>query len=152
MNQLSPETRAATPGLIDTLQAGFDTVNRNLWVLVLPIAIDVLFWLGPQLTLGSLLDWLGQTDSASAAGGLLASALGSQTAAAVPTIPSYYNLFWLLSLPLIGIPSFKAGDPGMGPLVPGGSVVGGAFVLLVLTLAGLSVAALCYGLLAQAVP
>ncbi|HEY3118867.1 MAG TPA: hypothetical protein VGK54_19160 [Chloroflexota bacterium] len=152
MNQVRPESRAiAPPGLIDTLQAGFDTVNRNLWVLALPIAIDVFFWLGPQLTLGSVADWLGQTGPSSFTGGLLARTLGSQAAAAVPTIPSYYNLFWLLSLPLIGIPSFKAGDPGTGPTVPVDSAFGGAFVLLILTLAGLSVAALFYGLLAQAV-
>ncbi len=152
MNQVTPETRAAAPpGLIDTLQAGFDTVNHNLWVLVLPIAIDLFFWLGPQLTLGSLADWVGQTGSESVSRGLLAQVFGSQAAAAVPTIPSYYNLFWLLSLPLIGIPSFKAGDPGMGPMVQVASVIEGTFVLLVLTLAGLSVAALFYGLLAQAV-
>src|SRR2546422_9788340 len=98
MNQVRPETRAATPpGLIDTLQAGFDTVNRNLWLLALPIAIDVFFWLGPQLTLGSLAEWLGQAGSTDAANGLLTGAFAGQAAGVIPSFPSYYNLFWLLS-------------------------------------------------------
>src|SRR6266508_3738532 len=58
-----PDTRA-TPlpqGLIETIQAGFNTLNRNLWLLLLPLALDLALWLGPQLTPGGLGEtWLHQ--------------------------------------------------------------------------------------------
>ncbi|MBI2864071.1 MAG: hypothetical protein HYX94_05865 [Chloroflexi bacterium] len=37
-------------GIIDTLSAGFSTVNRRLWVLAIPIVLDLFLWLGPKLT------------------------------------------------------------------------------------------------------
>ena len=38
------------PGIIDTLSAGFQTVNRHLYLLLVPILLDLFYWLGPRLT------------------------------------------------------------------------------------------------------
>jgi len=40
----------AVPGVIDTLSAGFNQVNRILWITGLPILIDVFLWLAPRLS------------------------------------------------------------------------------------------------------
>jgi hypothetical protein len=41
-------------GVIDTLTAGYETVNRRLWILLIPVALDLLFWFGPKLSVGWL--------------------------------------------------------------------------------------------------
>ena len=38
-------------GVIDTLSAGYAAVNRRLWLLGIPIALDLVFWAGPRLGL-----------------------------------------------------------------------------------------------------
>lgn len=44
-----------TPNLIDTISAGYAALNRRLWVLLLPIALDVFLWFGPRFSLEPLL-------------------------------------------------------------------------------------------------
>jgi hypothetical protein len=45
-------------GIIDTLSEGFTSLNRHLWVLLLPIAVDVLLAFGPGLTGAAVVDQL----------------------------------------------------------------------------------------------
>lgn len=42
------------PGVIDTLQAGFNTVARRAWTLAIPVALDIYLWLGPRLSIAGL--------------------------------------------------------------------------------------------------
>lgn len=37
-------------GIIETLSAGFATVNRQLALLLIPLGVDVILWLGPRLS------------------------------------------------------------------------------------------------------
>lgn len=46
------------PSLVDTLNGGFQAVHRCLWVLLIPLALDLLYWLGPRLSFQSLWDQL----------------------------------------------------------------------------------------------
>ena len=51
MRPARPTRPAATnslPGIIDTLTGGFDHVNRVLWIILIPIALDLFLWLTPQ--------------------------------------------------------------------------------------------------------
>ena len=43
-------------GIIDTLSAGFATVNKRLWLLLLPILVDVIFVFGPGISVEPVLD------------------------------------------------------------------------------------------------
>lgn len=36
-------------GIIDTLSAGFGTINRRLWLIAIPLVLDLALWLGPQI-------------------------------------------------------------------------------------------------------
>jgi hypothetical protein len=40
--------------VIETLSAGYTAVNRQLWVLMLPILLDVFLWLGPHVSYSPL--------------------------------------------------------------------------------------------------
>jgi hypothetical protein len=49
--------RAARPnGVVETLSAGYAAINRQLWVLLVPILVDVFLWLGPHVSYSPLLD------------------------------------------------------------------------------------------------
>ena len=43
------ETLPPPPGVIGSLRAGFDAIASNLTVILLPLALDLLLWLGPRL-------------------------------------------------------------------------------------------------------
>jgi hypothetical protein len=43
------------PSLIDVVSEGFAAVNRRIWVLVLPVALDLFLWLGPRIGIAPLL-------------------------------------------------------------------------------------------------
>jgi len=41
-------------GIIDTLSVGFDRTARRLWLILLPVLLDIAIWLGPRLSLSAL--------------------------------------------------------------------------------------------------
>ena len=41
-------------GIIDSLSFGFQLIARRPWLLVLPVLLDLLLWLGPRITVGPL--------------------------------------------------------------------------------------------------
>ncbi len=41
-------------GMIDTLSAGFDRTAKRLWLILLPVLLDIGIWVGPKLSLGRL--------------------------------------------------------------------------------------------------
>ncbi len=43
------ETLPPPPGVIGSLRAGFDAIASNLTVILVPLALDLLLWLGPRL-------------------------------------------------------------------------------------------------------
>src|SRR5205823_2202716 len=47
--------REAPPtGVIETLSAGYAALNRQLWVLLLPVLLNVFLWLGPHVSYSAL--------------------------------------------------------------------------------------------------
>jgi hypothetical protein len=53
-NPLAARRQAQPTGVIETLSAGYTAVNRQLWVLLLPILLDVFLWLGPHVSFSPL--------------------------------------------------------------------------------------------------
>jgi hypothetical protein len=51
---LAARRQAQPTGVIETLSAGFTAVNHHLWVLLLPIVLDVFLWLGPHVSYSPL--------------------------------------------------------------------------------------------------
>src|ERR687883_1725823 len=56
MHQPLSARRQAPKGVIDTLSAGYVALNRQLWVLLVPILVDLLLWLGPHVSYSPLVD------------------------------------------------------------------------------------------------
>ncbi len=46
------------PSLVDTLGAGFRALNRSLPALLIPLALDLWYWLGPRISVRPLVDRL----------------------------------------------------------------------------------------------
>ncbi|MHB1134945.1 MAG: hypothetical protein ACYC4L_21450 [Chloroflexota bacterium] len=144
------------PGVIDSLNAGFAAINRRLWIVLLPIAVDILIWRGPHLT---ALPLLRRLLDAYQAEGLAADALlpGAATMAEVrqtlePAVDGF-NLLSLLVLNFVAnLPSFNAGTRGQGPLVVDIASEGAfAGAVLLLELAGLALGCFYLALIAQQV-
>lgn len=144
-------------GVWATVAAGFDLVSSHWWLLVLPFLLDLFYWLGPRLSLAPLLTNLvaamqgGMSSQAPAESVTMLESMGEQILALAPQT----NLFTVLSVPFLGVPGLMAGlvAPAETPLSPAvidlesGLVVAGLFLLL--SAAGLCLAALYYGLIAR---
>lgn len=46
------------PSLVDTLGTGFRALNRALPALLVPLVLDLWYWLGPRMSIHPLVDWL----------------------------------------------------------------------------------------------
>ncbi len=108
-------------GVIDTLSAGYAAVNRRLWLLSIPIALDLVFWAGPRIGLDRFTTTItlplaapGQAESAQA-------------------MPASFNPLMLLA---IHVPTFlgRALTVGEAEAVTAGAAGPGAAVLLALVL------------------
>ena len=93
-------------GVIDSLQGGFNLVNRHPWLLVLPVLLDLLLWRGPRLSLAPLL--VRVQDLIFNQPDLPAEFAESATLASESfhTFGSNFNLLSLLTGAVIGFPSF----------------------------------------------
>lgn len=49
------ESLPPPPGVIGSLRAGFDAVASHVWLIIVPLALDVVLWLGPRLSVDGLL-------------------------------------------------------------------------------------------------
>jgi hypothetical protein len=54
--QKTEKTARKLLGVIDALSGGFELVLRHPWVLLIPIALDLFLWLGPQINAKPLFD------------------------------------------------------------------------------------------------
>lgn len=43
------------PGIVETLSAGFEQVNKIIWIMLLPIAMDFFLWKGPLLSVAPVI-------------------------------------------------------------------------------------------------
>jgi hypothetical protein len=54
MNRQNLEEFPPPPGVMGPLKAGFDTVSSHVWLILLPLVLDVFLWLGPRLSVDRL--------------------------------------------------------------------------------------------------
>src|SRR5512141_927714 len=57
------------PGIIGSLRAGFDTIASHVALILMPLGLDLLLWLGPRLSMARIMQPFMKYMSASAAGG-----------------------------------------------------------------------------------
>ena len=119
-------------GVIEALTAGFELVARRPWAILLPIAVNLLTWLGPRFSVGPLIQ---QVADAIRAG------VGSQTGqyadaalAAARNLAQWGAQFNLFELLTVGLPVLAVRMPGqqVWPLDNWAWAAGLAVALLVL--------------------
>ncbi len=66
------------PGIFETIQSGYDTLNARPYLIAVPLALDLVLWLGPRFTSPALFAWLARWPSQRADGADLAAALSKQ--------------------------------------------------------------------------
>ena len=69
--QATPQALPPPPGIIGSLRAGFDVIAGNIAVILMPLGLDLLLWLGPRLSLNEIVQpFLAQAASLAAGSGL----------------------------------------------------------------------------------
>lgn len=63
------------PGVFETIQAGYDTLNARPYLIAVPLALDLVLWLGPRFTSPALFGWLAHWPAQSTDGADLAAEL-----------------------------------------------------------------------------
>ena len=147
-------------GVIQSLSSGFDLVTRHPELMLLPILLDLFLWLGPRLSafplFVTLIDAMGSPD--------MVQTLGPASAPQAEALRNLldqagraFNLFWWLSPTLLGVPGLMVGVPV--PQAPSGlpqvwAISNGLVyfaLFLGLSIAGLALSAVYWGLLASRV-
>src|SRR5262245_39887083 len=54
MNMEKLEKLPPPPGIIGSLRAGFDVVSGHVWLILVPILLDLVLWLGPRVSPGNV--------------------------------------------------------------------------------------------------
>jgi len=145
------------PSLIKALMAGFDAITNHLGLILFPIALDLLLWFGPHLSvmnlLRSYLDQVSMTPEASTPE--VANMLSSGRELWLALVERF-NLLGVLRTYPVGIPSLMVSRapeavPGGAPLVWQVPSFGAVILSwLVLTLVGLVIGTLYFAVVSQA--
>lgn len=157
MRPVTSVSKNTAPGVIETLSGGFDQVNRVLWIVALPILMDLFLWLGPQLSAAPVFAQIGRWYSrmvetyANVAGGADASTLeqARQVVAGFQASAGHFNLLSLLVINVASVPSVL---PTSGEGAPAfqietlGALIG---VVLATQVLGILLGCLYLGVLAQ---
>jgi hypothetical protein len=150
---MEAQTEAKPLGIIDCLSAGFGAVAQKPGLLLIPLLLDLFLWLGPRLSIASLVPQLAARLRTIAGGtaGNSADLFQQNTT----EILGSFNLFSALSTWPLGVPSLLAGnDPGTSPLKSPATIQLQGFDellawLLALTLGGLLLGSLYLGRIAR---
>ncbi|MBM3190358.1 MAG: hypothetical protein FJZ90_16775 [Chloroflexi bacterium] len=103
--------------VIDTLSAGFNATARKLWLLVIPVVLDVFLWLGPKLSIAPIIDRTitilreGLQVAAPSGGDATARETFEATMEMLRETLGRTNLFALLAWGRLGMPSVASTSP-----------------------------------------
>jgi hypothetical protein len=148
MQPLSREKQQQQPGVIASLMAGFDLVTRHLWLILLPLILDVLYWLGPRLSIENLAQRSAEV--------LRLEQSFIEMSEQLVQISTQVNLFTAISVPLIGVPALMNGPiPEETPIASSVYQVDGPYewilIFLGLSLVGLFLAAFNLSLISKTI-
>lgn len=147
----------APPNVLGALRRGFDVIASQVGLLLFPLGLDLLIWLGPRLRVQTLmtqfLAWLADSTDVSMADML---GLPADSGLSLSIILERLNLMAVLRTYPVGIPSLMAGGlPLEGPMgqpqgwdVP--SVFVGFLLWMLLALLGLAMGTFYFQVVGQA--
>ena len=144
--------------IIDALTSGFNTVARRLWLILIPVTLDVFVWLGPKMSIARLVRRLEPLLTPQASMNLSKADIYNLAMSrnALIEMGENFNLFSLLSNTFLGVPNFMAVSPlGLSASQPSLGEVANGWVglalIVVLVLLSIFIACLYLELMAQIV-
>jgi len=156
MNKIESQVIPVPPNLIHSIRAGFDAVANKIQVILIPMAVDLLIWLGPHLKIKTLINnFVNASTSTSNIGSLQAGDIISTGTEMMRSLADKFNLLSLIRTIPVGIPSLMAG--GLHNEIPSGAPIAidihnplsAALVTFGLLLAGLVAGSFYYILVVQ---
>ena len=156
-------------GMIQILSLGFESVVRALWLLVIPVVLDLFFWLGPQLSVRTLFDRLVLTLARQDVSTPELRQILLEGRSSLTVVGKSLNLFALLATNFMGlrvlpVPSLKGFEPPLAavpgaapvavsnvPVLPVDNVLLAVLLAIVLLVIGLLVGSLYLTLIADRV-
>lgn len=109
MDATTREDSARPLGVIGSLAAGFEMLGQRLWLIALPVLLDLLLWLGPRLSVAPLLKRFVDLLLAQPAADPTMASQVAQATYMLEQFGDQFNLFSLLAaLPLLNLPSLLA--------------------------------------------
>ncbi|MCR4405759.1 MAG: hypothetical protein NUW24_02390 [Anaerolineae bacterium] len=129
--------------IIESLSAGFNTVTKRLWLILVPVALDVYLWLGPRFSIAPVVQRLLPLFVAPPELGVDYQQMMIQNRELLQEMAQSVNLFSLLSASVPGMPALMTtGAPPVGimrsipPVWEGKSIWVYVVAVVVLWLAG----------------
>jgi hypothetical protein len=118
MDKIESQVMPVPPNMVAALRAGFDAVANKIVIILIPVAIDLMLWLGPHLQIKTVLNryinaLATSTITTLETGDVISSMMDTLHSAA-----SQYNLLSLLRTFPVGIPSLMASRLPIA--IPGG--------------------------------
>jgi len=109
MDKIESQVMPSPPNLVASLRAGFDAIANQIPIILIPIAIDLLLWLGPHLQVKSLVNnYFNAMASSTAFNTIQTGDAISTIMDTMRTVASQYNMLSLLRTIPVGIPSLLA--------------------------------------------
>jgi hypothetical protein len=109
MDKTESQVTPMPPNMIASLRAGFDAVANQIVIILIPIAIDLLIWLGPHLQVKTLLnDFLSKLASSAELNSVQPKDILTSSMDLLHSFSSQFNILSLLRTIPVGIPSLMA--------------------------------------------
>ena len=109
MDKIDTQVLPVPPNLIASLRSGFDAVANQFAIIAIPIAVDLLLWLGPHIQVNTLTNKiLKSLVSASELSSIQTRDLLTNTTEVLRAAAEQYNLLSLFRTIPVGIPSLMA--------------------------------------------
>src|SRR5512147_815913 len=105
------------PGVIGSLRAGFDAITTHIGLILMPLALDLLLWLGPRVGVNRLMQpVLAEMDRLGPTAGLSAADMSTMLAM-YRELLGRFNLIVAMRTVPVGISSLMSGRmPAASPL------------------------------------
>jgi hypothetical protein len=144
----SAQSAARLTGVVDTLSAGYGLVNRRIWVVLIPVLLDLFLLFGPQVSAARLVS---QSLSRVSTRLTESEVLGQDQQRDFVELVEGYNLLSALASSVVHVPSLMAAVGIRDPLRSIPVETWGALVTIFIgaILGGLLLGSLYYALLAQ---
>ncbi len=108
MDKTESQVLPVPPNLATALRAGFDAIANKIVIILIPVGLDLLLWLGPHLQVKTLLGKFFNSLASTGASTQQAGDIFTSLADSINTISTQINLLSILRTIPVGIPSLMS--------------------------------------------